>query len=121
MLPGSGRKKRTHRSACSRLLSTTGVNTERRSLQADREGATDVLAAAYQGSALRASNDERLQDDAAAPAGLPPAMVAELSAASGTATPFAHGVWVLLKARRAGPWGGGARAALSCLRAASRP
>ena len=74
-----------------------------RTRQADRDGATEALAAAYQGSALRASNDERLRDDAAAALGLPAAMRAELGAASGTATPFAHGVWVLLKARTVDP------------------
>lgn len=89
-----------------------------RKRQADRDGATEALAAAYQGSALRASNDERLRDDSAAALGLPPAMLAELGAASGTATPFAHGVWVLLKARREHPCGRARQMVCYCARAA---
>ncbi|KAK9823026.1 hypothetical protein WJX81_000228 [Elliptochloris bilobata] len=57
-----------------------------------------ALAAAYQGSALRAANDERLKRDADAAADLPPAMLAEMAArcSSSTSTPAAHGLHVIL-------------------------
>ena len=63
--------------------------------QADRDGESEALAIAYQGSMLWAANDERLRADAKAAGCLPPGTALR----SGTTTPFAFGLWVILKAR----------------------